>query len=57
MTDKFLYNNTPYVHELIEMLKERNIESQVFYEVQADPTLTTIRKGTDVLDNFEPGKS
>lgn len=56
VTDKFLFNHTPYVHELIELLKARNIECQTFYEVQADPTLTTIRKGTDVLDNFEPGK-
>eukprot|EP00980_Cylindrotheca_fusiformis_P028243 scaffold22589_cov138-Cylindrotheca_fusiformis.AAC.6 len=54
VTDKYLFNNTPYLHELTEMLKERNIECQVFYEVQADPTLTTIRKGTDVLNNFQP---
>ena len=56
VTDKFLYNNTPYVHELTDLLKARDIECQIFYEVQADPTLTTIRKGTDVLDNFQPGK-
>lgn len=54
VTDKFLYNNTPYVHELTDLLKARGIECQVFYEVQADPTLTTIRKGTDMLDNFQP---
>ncbi|CAJ1963265.1 unnamed protein product [Cylindrotheca closterium] len=54
VTDKFLYNHTPYVHELTELLKARGIECQIFYEVQADPTLTTIRKGTDVLDNFVP---
>ena len=56
VTDKFLFNHTPYVHELLELLKARDIECQTFYEVQADPTLTTIRKGTDVLDNFDPGK-
>jgi acetaldehyde dehydrogenase/alcohol dehydrogenase len=54
VTDKYLYNNTPHVHELHDLLKARGIETQTFYEVQADPTLTTIRKGTDMLENFAP---
>ena len=55
VTDKFLFNNTPYVTELVELLKNRGIETEIFYEVQADPTLSTIRKGTSVLDSFQPG--
>ena len=55
VTDKFLFNNTPYVHELVDLLKARNIEVEVFYDVQADPTLSTIKKGTNVLDSFQPG--
>jgi acetaldehyde dehydrogenase / alcohol dehydrogenase len=56
VTDPYIFNHTPYVHELTELLQARGIESQVFYEVQADPTLSTIRKGTTMLDAFKPGK-
>jgi acetaldehyde dehydrogenase/alcohol dehydrogenase len=55
VTDKFLFNHTPYVHELIELLQAKNIECYTFYEVEADPTLTTIRRGTEVLNSFVPG--
>lgn len=55
VTDKFLFNNTPYVEELVQLLKAKGIDAQVFYEVQADPTLETIRKGTDTLIAFQPG--
>ena len=54
VTDKFLYNNTPHVHELIKLLKERNIETECYYEVEADPTLTVVHKGTAVLRAFQP---
>lgn len=54
VTDGFLFNHTPYVHELIKLLKERDIETECFYEVQADPTLSTVKKGTNVLNTFQP---
>jgi acetaldehyde dehydrogenase/alcohol dehydrogenase len=54
VTDRFLFNHTPYVHELVELLKERNIETQCYYEVEADPTLSVVRKGTAVLNAFQP---
>jgi acetaldehyde dehydrogenase/alcohol dehydrogenase len=54
VTDEYLFNHTPCVHEFISLLKERNIECEVFYEVQADPTLSTIKKGTAVLNSFQP---
>ena len=54
VTDKFLFNNTPYVHELIKLLKERGIETECYYEVEADPTLSIVRKGMQVLKVFQP---
>eukprot|EP00523_Entomoneis_sp_CCMP467_P016913 CAMPEP_0168784830 /NCGR_PEP_ID=MMETSP0725-20121227/10427_1 /TAXON_ID=265536 /ORGANISM="Amphiprora sp., Strain CCMP467" /LENGTH=873 /DNA_ID=CAMNT_0008834897 /DNA_START=97 /DNA_END=2719 /DNA_ORIENTATION=- len=54
VTDDFLFNHTPYVHDLITLLKERNIETEIFYEVQADPNLSTIYKGTALLNSFQP---
>lgn len=54
VTDSFLYNHTPYVHELMALLKERSIETEVFYEVEADPTLSVVRRGTRVLEAFKP---
>lgn len=54
VTDKFLFNNTPHVHALVKLLKEKDIDVEVFYEVEADPTLATVRKGTRVLNAFQP---
>jgi len=54
VTDAFLFERTPHVHELIALLKEKGIETEVFYEVLADPKLSTIRKGTDVFNTFQP---
>lgn len=54
VTDSFLFNHTPYVNELMGLLKERGIECEVFHEVQADPTLSTIEKGTAILNAFQP---
>lgn len=54
VTDAFLFEHTPHVHELVELLREKGIDSEVFYEVQADPNLATIRKGTDVMNHFQP---
>jgi len=54
VTDKYLFNHTPHVHELIKLLKERNIEVEVFYEVEADPTLSIVRKCADVFNSFKP---
>ncbi len=54
VTDHYLFNNTPYVDDLLELLKARGMETEVFYEVEADPTLATVRKGTAVLNTFQP---
>jgi acetaldehyde dehydrogenase/alcohol dehydrogenase len=56
ITNRDLFQNTPHVKELTNLLSARNIECHVFYEAE-DATLTTIRKGADVMKNFEPGTS
>ena len=54
VTDKFLFNHSPYVHELVDLLKIRDIETEVYHEVEADPTLSTVYEGTAVLNAFQP---
>lgn len=54
VTDEFIYNHTPYVHELVDLLKERDIETECYYEVEPDPTRSTVKKGTAVLNAFKP---
>jgi acetaldehyde dehydrogenase (EC 1.2.1.10)/alcohol dehydrogenase AdhE (EC 1.1.1.1) len=54
VTDRFLYNNTPYVSDLVELLKTKGMETEVFYEVEADPTLSIVRQGANVLKAFQP---
>ncbi|GGI86796.1 bifunctional acetaldehyde-CoA/alcohol dehydrogenase [Shewanella gelidii] len=53
VTDKYLFNNG-YCDETIQILKEQGLETEVFYEVEADPTLAVVRKGTDVANRFQP---
>ncbi|MFM2482186.1 bifunctional acetaldehyde-CoA/alcohol dehydrogenase [Celerinatantimonas sp. YJH-8] len=53
VTDRFLFNNG-YVDELIEILKKQSMEVEVFYEVEADPTLSIVKKGADLLNQFKP---
>lgn len=38
VTDKFLFNNG-YCDETIKILKGLGLDTEVFYEVEADPTL------------------
>jgi len=54
VTDRFLFNNTPHVDELVKLLKAKGMDTEVFYEVEADPTLSIVRKGTEVLNTFQP---
>jgi acetaldehyde dehydrogenase/alcohol dehydrogenase len=53
VTDRFLFNNG-YVDEAIRLLKQHGLETEVFYEVEADPTLSVVRKGTDLAHAFKP---
>lgn len=54
VTDKHLYNNTHHVSELRALLRDKGMEVEIFYEVEADPTLSLVRKGAAVLESFQP---
>jgi acetaldehyde dehydrogenase/alcohol dehydrogenase len=54
VTDSFLFEHTPHAHKLVELLKQKAINSEVVHKVQADPNLTTICKGTKVMNSFQP---
>jgi len=53
VTDRFLFNNG-YTDELVALLKAKGMEVEVFYEVEADPTLSIVRKGAELLKSFKP---
>ena len=53
VTDRFLFNNG-YADQVIRVLKSHGIETKVFFEVEADPTLSTVRKGTEQMESFRP---
>ncbi|WP_412513527.1 bifunctional acetaldehyde-CoA/alcohol dehydrogenase [Shewanella indica] len=53
VTDKFLFNNG-YCDETVKILKGLGLDTEVFYEVEADPTLAVVRAGTKVAESFQP---
>ncbi|WP_096087434.1 bifunctional acetaldehyde-CoA/alcohol dehydrogenase [Agaribacterium haliotis] len=53
VTDGFLFNNG-YVDNVLDTLHNYGIETDVYYEVEADPTLKVVNKGVDKLKAFQP---
>jgi len=53
VTDRFLFNQG-YADQVIQTLKAHNIETDVFFDVEADPTLSTVRKGAAAMESFKP---
>ncbi|MCG7390873.1 MULTISPECIES: bifunctional acetaldehyde-CoA/alcohol dehydrogenase [Pantoea] len=53
VTDRFLFNNG-YADQVTRVLKSHGIETEVFFEVEADPTLSIVRKGTEQMNSFKP---
>lgn len=53
VTDMFLFRHG-YVDELIRILKSLRLEVEVFYQVEADPTLSIVRKGVEAANVFQP---
>ncbi|MDC9589509.1 bifunctional acetaldehyde-CoA/alcohol dehydrogenase [Xenorhabdus sp. XENO-10] len=53
VTDRFLFNNG-YADQVINVLKPYGIETEVFFEVEADPTLSIVRKGAEQMHLFKP---
>lgn len=53
VTDRFLFNNG-YVDETVRLLKANGLDVETFYQVEADPTLSTVRKGVETANVFQP---
>ncbi|CDL80676.1 bifunctional acetaldehyde-CoA/alcohol dehydrogenase [Xenorhabdus szentirmaii] len=53
VTDRFLFNNG-YADQVIHELKSYGTETKVFFEVEADPTLSIVRKGAEQMHLFKP---
>ncbi|WP_029011088.1 bifunctional acetaldehyde-CoA/alcohol dehydrogenase [Azospirillum halopraeferens] len=53
VTDRFLFENG-HVTATADILEGLGMEVQVFFEVQADPTLAVVRKGVALANAFQP---
>lgn len=53
VTDKPIYD-LGYPDKVMQYLKLLNIETNVFYEVEPDPTLSTVNKGLARINAFQP---
>jgi acetaldehyde dehydrogenase/alcohol dehydrogenase len=53
VTDKPLFS-LGYVDKLTPVLEELNIDYEVFYDVEPDPTFETISKGLAIMNGFQP---
>ncbi|HVJ08343.1 MAG TPA: bifunctional acetaldehyde-CoA/alcohol dehydrogenase [Acidisarcina sp.] len=53
VTDNFLFRNG-YADDLIAQLKKLGLEVETFYQVEADPNLSTVRKCVEAANTFQP---
>lgn len=53
VTDRFLFQNG-HATPVVELLKQQGIEVAVFPDVEADPTLSVVNKGTERARAFQP---
>lgn len=53
ITGPYLFKNG-YVDQVSGILKQNQVEVEVFYEVEADPTLEIVRRGAAVANRFKP---
>jgi acetaldehyde dehydrogenase/alcohol dehydrogenase len=53
VTDDFLFRNG-YADDLIDVLKKLGLEVETFYQVEADPKLSTVRKCVEAANAFQP---
>ncbi|MDX5593242.1 bifunctional acetaldehyde-CoA/alcohol dehydrogenase [Pseudovibrio sp. SPO723] len=53
VTDGFLFKSG-YTDETVKTLKKLGMETDVFYDVEADPTLSIVRKGAELCHSFKP---
>ncbi|MGM0509234.1 MAG: bifunctional acetaldehyde-CoA/alcohol dehydrogenase [Fusobacteriota bacterium] len=53
VTDKPIFE-LGYADKVTDILEEMGLETTVFFDVQPDPTLATVKKGVKAMKNFEP---
>ena len=53
ITDKYLFNNG-YCDETLSILKAQGLTTDVFYDVEADPTMAIVEQGAKIAQNFQP---
>ncbi len=53
VTDGFLFNNG-YCTDMVKLLKSYGLETQIFYGVEADPTLKVVKEGVAMMESFKP---
>ena len=53
VTDRFLFNHG-YADEVVSLLKAQGMEVTTFFDVEADPTLSVVRKGAEMMNSFQP---
>ena len=53
VTDPYLFNHG-FADDLIVQLKRQGLEVETFFQVEPDPTLSTVRKCTEVAKAFRP---
>lgn len=55
ITDKTMWK-LGYVKKVTDQLYARNnhVDIEVFFDVEADPDITTVRRGAEIMKNFEP---
>ncbi|GAA0521934.1 bifunctional acetaldehyde-CoA/alcohol dehydrogenase [Tatumella terrea] len=53
VTDRYLFNHG-YADQVTRVLKAHGVETEVFFEVEADPTLSIVRQGAAQMHSFKP---
>lgn len=53
VTDSYLFH-AGYVERITKVLEELGIDTECFHQVKPDPTLSTIHKGLDIMNAFQP---
>lgn len=53
VTDRFLYNGG-MLKDALDILEELNIKTEIFADVEPDPTLATAREGVERMNAFQP---
>ncbi|OCG30652.1 bifunctional acetaldehyde-CoA/alcohol dehydrogenase [Gilliamella sp. Choc4-2] len=53
VTDKFLFNNG-YSKQITDQLESQGVICETFFDVEADPTLSIVYKGTESMIAFQP---